>query len=579
MWIRKALILMSVVASSVVMPARPALACSCMPIDAASTLGEVPAAFVGTVVDVSNAENPREFEEVVFTFRVDEWIKGDLGDTVEMRSSSSGASCGFEMGPGQQSGIIVRDAAGPLSGGLCDRVDAGVLRLAAAPIPAPTGSGALSLLVAGSFGGSGLIALNSDGDVLGYGPHPTDDAFYFPRISVCPGARTVVELVGDDSIYVRDLATLQVVSEGRVDAPQPESGYTYFNSLACRNEDATDLLVFGISEVFGEEGDLSEEEYFDAQTGVVYRLGPGGFEPFYAGAFGGEGPEVLIGPDTAVAPSGFRDPKLIALDLNTAETRELYRYERTTGAEDAPFVEGMAMSPSGGFVATLDANFVRGGVDYYLTVFDLEADEPVVGRAKMLEFGQIVWVDDGTIAYVLNFHLHDEEGGEVAAEKSGTVQLFRASDLELVGEWAGWTADGPVVIDGRLYGVTHPGSTLVSAPAASGPVVELRGFPGSVQGLIAVPDGPVIDPEAAAPSQRQTETTVPPATLGPDSDPGTTSREGSDIAGTTADPGRAAPLSDSGRGSPARIVIGVVVLVVLFAGGWLVLRSRRRLES
>ncbi len=216
MWIRKTMVLLAVIASTVAMPSRPALACSCAPVDATSRLGEAPAAFVGTVIDIREADDPGEFEDVVFTFRVDEWVKGDLGDTVEMRSSAYGASCGFEMSPGQQSGIFVNRVSTALSGGLCDRVDADALRLAALPPAAATSDGPISLLVAGSFGDSGLIALDSEGGIVGYGDRPTDYAFYFPQISVCPGSRFIVELVHDETIIVRDVASLEILAEGPV---------------------------------------------------------------------------------------------------------------------------------------------------------------------------------------------------------------------------------------------------------------------------------------------------------------------------------------------------------------------------
>ena len=492
MLVRRLVVLAAVLASTVVMPARPALACSCVPIDAASALGEVPAAFVGTVVEIRQADDPRDFREVVFTFSVDEWIKGDLGGTVEMLSSADGASCGFEMSPGQQSGVLIRSVGAVLTGGLCDRVDAAMLRAATAPQEAPTGSGPIAMLAAGSFGGSGLIAFDASGAILGYGER-IGDGFSFPRLSVCPGAVRLVELVGDRSIFVRDLTTLALIDDFEAEGPG------YFRDVSCRSADASDLVLFGNS------GDRS----------FVMRGGPAGLELLVGTNDLGADMDLRAAGDRAVGVSRSRDPQLMVVDLDTGDVRVAHRYERPPGTDESAFVEFIAVSPSGRFVATTDAAFVDDGVDYYLSVFDLEADEALVARSQMPEFGEIFWVGDDLIGYALLFHLHDDEGGEVPGDASGTLQLYRATDLTLQSQWPGWEASRSVSVGGTLFGISHEGSRLVSADADAGPMVELRVLSGSVFDLVVVPDGPEIDPDAAVVMPEPPRTTTPPATLAP----------------------------------------------------------------
>jgi hypothetical protein len=77
--------------------AGPARACSCAPPpDAPTALAGAHAVFQGTVVAVA-LEDEERFQQAVATFSVSKVWKGPVGRSVEIRTSSSSASCGWEF--------------------------------------------------------------------------------------------------------------------------------------------------------------------------------------------------------------------------------------------------------------------------------------------------------------------------------------------------------------------------------------------------------------------------------------------------------------------------------------------------
>ena len=454
----------------VLAPAAPAKACSCAEPDPIRTLAEVPAAFVGTVVDIRRINHQSDFIDVVFVFDVDEWVKGDLGDTVEIGSSEHGASCGFELVPGERSGVFVREIDDPLTGGLCDRIDGDVLRSAASGLPEVTaGGGAASLLVLGSFGSVGVIALDTDANIVGYGPPAHPDGWW-SNPSVCPGGRTMVELVPDRDLFVRDLYTLEIVESTTLEVDEPDGAYTYFNHVVCTDEDGSEFILIGTSfeepdfTVEEEEaGEQFEEHGFD--TGVIYRYTAAGTEKL-AEIAAGEGGFLDVRGDIAVTTMGFEHPSVYAIDLVSGEVRVVHEYDTGDEPHNGPYLEGFSMSPSGRFVAVMDANFNdEEGVDYFLTIFDVASENPVVARSQMVEAGSVVFIDDGTVAYLLNYHTHEHDSDEgIEGDKSGFVQLFDAATLDLVGEWSKWDLGQPTVIDGKFLALDMDGTMTVTDP-------------------------------------------------------------------------------------------------------------------
>lgn len=109
----------------------PARACSCMVPEAADLLENSDFAFVGSIIDKQAVGQGQFGGEAVYTFAVTGWAKGNLGETVAVRSADNGAACGYELGPGQEAAIFVSKVGGSLSGGLCSTMDAAALEAVA----------------------------------------------------------------------------------------------------------------------------------------------------------------------------------------------------------------------------------------------------------------------------------------------------------------------------------------------------------------------------------------------------------------------------------------------------------------
>lgn len=487
----------------VLAPAAPAKACSCAPPDPLGILAEAPAAFIGTVVDIRKIDHPSDWIDVVVVFDVEEWVKGDLGDTVEIGSSADGASCGFEMEPGDRSGIWINEIQTPLLGGLCNRVDADVLRNAAAGLPEVFSEGGLaSMLMVGSFGSVGVIALDAEANIVGYGA-PAHPEAWWSEPSVCPGGRTMVELVPDRDLFVRDLRTLQITESMTLEVDDPNGVYTYFNHVVCTNEAGSEFILVGTSfeepDFTVEEEEAGEEfEEYGSEVGVIYRRSPSGLEKLTE-IDAGEGGFFEARGDLAVLTLGKGTSSVYAIDLVSGEVRLVHEYERNGERYSGPFIEGFAMSRSGRFVAAMDANLPdEGGVTYFLSIFDLESDQPLVARSPMVEAGAVAFIDDDTVAYLLSYHTHEEGSDEaIEGEKSGFVQLFDAGSLDLVGEWSSWDEGWPTVIDGMFYSIDNGGTVSVTDPR-TGERAVLGSLPSSEGRIVEL-----LEPVELAPSARE----------------------------------------------------------------------------
>lgn len=121
--------------------AAPAWGCSCIAPDAQEMLASHDFAFVGSIVDKQPLGNGQFGGEALYTFQVSGWAKGNLGETVSVRSADNGAACGYELAAGQEAAIFVTKVDGTLQGGLCSTMGADSLEAVAAladPIPTET---------------------------------------------------------------------------------------------------------------------------------------------------------------------------------------------------------------------------------------------------------------------------------------------------------------------------------------------------------------------------------------------------------------------------------------------------------
>ena len=238
-------------------PLQSAKACSCALGDPRDAFERADGAFVGTFLESHLAEPPDpdgEFSsgaDTVYSFRLDEEYKGELGDpgdVVEVHAPFSGASCGIEAEPGEAYGLFleVRERDGAWTSSLCSQVSPRTMREAASPLPSPNGEGPLKMIVGGSFGDAQVMGLDGRGRTLAYGFGGTD-VF---QVDVCPGGERALE-IGRASypdpphLFVRDLSSFETVRElvmpfGRgSDHPRQDP-----SALDCRSKDGRRAVVF-----------------------------------------------------------------------------------------------------------------------------------------------------------------------------------------------------------------------------------------------------------------------------------------------------------------------------------------------
>jgi hypothetical protein len=114
-------------AAALVEAPAPAWACSCAVVDPEAALDGADAAFVGTLETrrESNRGPVRSTgDPVTLGFRVEQVLKGDLGERVEVVTAASGASCGIEARPGERLTLLLSRDRGRWQSGLCDRLAA-----------------------------------------------------------------------------------------------------------------------------------------------------------------------------------------------------------------------------------------------------------------------------------------------------------------------------------------------------------------------------------------------------------------------------------------------------------------------
>lgn len=147
-------------------------ACSCAQPDPWAYLQDSDAAFVGRLVERRDGSGGA----AILTFSVERAVKGKLGSRVDVRTPSSGASCGIEAPLGERVGLFLTREGGAWIGSLCKQVSPDDLLAAARPLPAPNGRGAPAMWVGGRFGKARVLALDTRGRTLAYGYGPGADA-------------------------------------------------------------------------------------------------------------------------------------------------------------------------------------------------------------------------------------------------------------------------------------------------------------------------------------------------------------------------------------------------------------------
>ena len=124
--------------------AEVAAACSCAAVVPSHDLGKYDGAFVGTVVSrrVTHPNAPllSSTDPALWTFDVEQVVKGDLPNRLVVRTAASGASCGLEVKEGERVGLLLTLERGTYTSGLCSQTDPDVLASIAQPDPQPVAS-------------------------------------------------------------------------------------------------------------------------------------------------------------------------------------------------------------------------------------------------------------------------------------------------------------------------------------------------------------------------------------------------------------------------------------------------------
>ena len=492
-------------------------ACSCAPPEPLELLERSQAAFVGVAL-----ERADDGEEAVWTFEVELSIKGELSERVEVRSALSGVACGYGFGVGTRAGFFLQGTAGAWTGGGCDVVTPEQMAQAGQGLPAPTSRARVRYLVGGAFGAARLIALDRHGHTVGYGFGEGVAA----KLSPCPGGRRVVEYVegrrsrpSSPLIAVRTLRTMEVVREIDLRLAGVEGSVL---ELECRSPGGDDIVAF-----------------VDLWRGakLLARLGSGDSATLWEGA----GHSAGLSRDTAYLCAGSRNPRLVAIDLESAAASELGPLPERTGP--------LVVSPSGSFLAAVREGRLRGPDAHptELVLVELGGDAPSVRRVPLTDRrsrGHVRWLSDERLVVM------PDTGSR------GPARVFDTA-LRQLGQHAGFPAADLVAGDGRVLALAPRGALRAGTPPRL--TSTLATLPTENARAIARIEGPRIDAEIAAALE-------PPQSIG-------LTGTGRDARREAADSNQRREERGSARGRAA--VVGAAALVLLAIAGAL-LAARRR---
>lgn len=460
-------------AISVVLPV-PAHGCSCAtPSDLNEWVDQSEAVFVGTMVEkLVGGQDQFGGQEAIYVFEVETWVKGDLGDVIEVHSAADGAGCGFEFWtPERRTGAAIWEENGRLQGGLCSQVDADAL-VAAMKEPTPSATGIPKLIVANGWSSTRLTVLDENGDhVTELRPLVEEPDFSGThKIDLCPDGDLMVQMT-ETSATVWDLSTLEPVATHELALSQNR----WPTDLSCRNSDASSIWVLS-----GGEFDSALFEIVDGPEQLTEVPGVNG----------------TIGAGLIVYQTGH-DGDAVMLDLDTGEEHQL-----TAIPPNAIVGVASAPHPSEPMAAVLETRYHEDGtVATVLSVFDSHGRATSAFEIKGEGYWP-VWLDDRRLG--LTVQQWTAETVDITAHvfdiESGAAQTV-----------PGWVGSNMVADGDILFGVD--GGTIVTADLATNEVDELVTIASQQAGPVVVVDsaGPVQSATTTSTAgSDSTVTTIPP---------------------------------------------------------------------
>jgi hypothetical protein len=410
-----------------------ARACSCAQPDPWTHLREFDGAFVGRLV----ARREVGGGMAVLTFDVERALKGAIGGTVDVRTRSSGASCGIEASVGQRVGLFLRREGRAWVGDLCRQVAPADLLTAAAPLPAPDGRGAVAMYVGGRFGPARTMALDARGRTLRYG----SGSGFTRLLSLCPGGERLSEIAErypGSELAIRDTRTLRVVRRRALELPRGR----YPDGLQCENASGSSVVVFGLGA--GE-----------APRGAgLFRISRGRLSVIWTGSahlstFTRRYAYLNAGPDGR---------RFVRLDLRTARTRYL---------ASVPFVPRLVPDPTGRLFAGVAWGYPERSRLVLVRLGKAPAVRSVPLDAPMI-LGDVHWLPNGRLLFVTST---DRDGARVLDRSLRTHVRFP------------WRARDSARVGSTVFGVDGFGR-LVRASLPEGPQRTGRRMPGGGRGIV-----------------------------------------------------------------------------------------------
>jgi hypothetical protein len=512
----------------------PAHACSCASGgDPRERLAAADGAFIGALVSRRETGPLGSVistgRDVIYTFEVAEAFKGDIGRRVEVHSAASGVSCGFEVPPGEPTGVLLDGDNGTWRSGLCGQIKPEELRTAAAPLPAPDGQPPAALVVGGGFGEARLLALDRHARTLGYGYGAGDTT----QLSVCPDGNRILELVRDhpkpSRLALRELPDLRLVWE-RPLPRQPPS--VYVDAVRCLGGD-------GSAYVFASNG--GDPRWSPRAT--LLRVSPTTTIVLYRGT----ARSIAFGPEVAYLNEGRWGERIGRIDLRSGQVTPVLTGPR--------YMTRLALRPDGVAVATQvwGDDLVRPGQNTRNTrpaqavVVDLHSSPPRVctttlGSADQAETGRPVW---GTMVW-LTF---DRVGFFPADHAVPRATIFDTS-LRRLGGIDQWAAATTIVVGDGIVGLGQGKLTVAELP--NGPARVLQQFQSpQTFALAALPEATLLVPRAHA-----VQAPAPP--------------------GATPAPRAAEPETHKAAALPIPVLAASTTMLALLTGLFLFSRARRR---
>ncbi len=414
----------------------PAQACSCVPPDPWTYLESSDGAFVGHLVDRRDIGNG----SVALTFSVERALKGQIGKTVEVRTSGSGAACGIEASVGQRVGLFLMREGQTWIGSLCRQVAPEDLLTAVAPLPAPTGRGAPAMYVGGRFGRARVLALDTRGRTLAYG---------FGRgttqlLSPCPGGKRLAEVIlvhAGNQLVIRDARTLRIIRRRDVDLPAGRTAV----GLQCENVWGSSVALFGAGPG-------------DAPRGAgLHRLAGRRLSTIWHGS----AYLSSLTPRVAYLNAGEQGARLLRIDLRTGEALPIAWI---------PLSPPLVSDETGRRLAGV-AFRETGRSRLVLVELGKAATVRWIPLAAPMMTGDVHWLPGGRLLFLPTI---DRDTARVLDGSLRTRSRF------------GWTAHVDTAqVGSTAFGVDWRGR-LVSAPLPSGPERVLRRLPGAGRAAVMV---------------------------------------------------------------------------------------------